>query len=319
MSLMTKVFFVTTLLFFLFLGVYVYAAAGTPSIFSYQGRLANSSGDLLGSSSGTTYYFKFSIWDNATVDSGTRLWPSSIPATTTATVRSGVFNVNIEVSDYNFNTNKDIYLQVEVSSDNISSETLSPRQRISSAVFAQIAGAVSGTGQSSFGTTTPFSGAVVTMEATSTIAIPLVIRGFLNQVEDLFRIVTNTGTSLSTFTASGNLGIGTTTPARKLNVLEAGSNPQLRLGQTSSLYGEFYADGTGDIQISSIGGNIRQNDENVWVCSSGCDTATPGDTGNLIIDRFLIFDNGFKFKQDNSSTTMYDIQGNAILQFDDGQ
>ena len=37
------------------------AASGTPTIISYQGRLADGDGDLLGGS-GATYYFKFSIY-----------------------------------------------------------------------------------------------------------------------------------------------------------------------------------------------------------------------------------------------------------------
>lgn len=210
---MRNIFIITFLFAFLLLGGAVYAT-GTPSIFSYQGRLADSSGDLLGGS-GTTYYFKFSIWDNTTVGSGSRLWPSSAPSATTATVREGVFNVNIgdtdngypDALDLNFNTNSDIYLQVEVSSDNVTFETLSLRQRIASAVFSQLAGAVSGTGQSSFGTTTPFSSAVVTVEATSTSAIPLVVRGFVSQVADLFRIISSAGISLFTFTAGGDAEI----------------------------------------------------------------------------------------------------------------
>ena len=208
-----KNLFVITLFGLLFLCVSVYAA-GTPSIFSYQGRLADSNGDLLGGS-GTTYYFKFSIWDNTTVGSGSRLWPSSVPSATTATVREGVFNVNIgdtdngypDALDLDFNTDSDIYLQVEVSSDNNTFETLSPRQRIASAVFSQLTGTVSGTGQSSFGTTTPFGSAVVTVEATSTTAIPLVIRGITSQVADLFRIISSAGSKLFTFTADGDAEI----------------------------------------------------------------------------------------------------------------
>src|SRR3989344_4927696 len=65
------------------------AANAPPTILSYQGRLTNGAGDLLGSSSGTTYYFKFSIWNNATVDSGSPPRPPSPPAATTAVVGAG--------------------------------------------------------------------------------------------------------------------------------------------------------------------------------------------------------------------------------------
>jgi hypothetical protein len=203
---MKKVFIIVVVLFAcLFLSSFAYAA-GVPTIISYQGRLANVSGNLLGGTSGTTYYFKFSIWDNATVGSGSRLWPSSDPSSTSATVREGVFNVNIDVSSYDFNTNADIYMQVEVSSNNSTFETLSPRQRITSAVFSQIAARVSGTGQSSFGTTSPYADAIITAQASSTSSIPLFIKGFAGQVaEDLFRIVSSAGTKLFSVTASGSV------------------------------------------------------------------------------------------------------------------
>lgn len=322
---MVKLFLVLILVSLSFLCISVYAA-GTPAIISYQGRLADSSGDLLGDT-GTTYYFKFSIWDDATVDSGNRLWPSSAPATTTATVRHGVFNVNIgdtaggylDALDYDFNTNSDIYLQVEVSSDNISSETLSPRQRISSAVFAQMASVVSGTGQSMMGTTTPVSGAVVTIEATSTSAIPLAIRGFMNQAADLFRIVSSTGTRLLTFTSGGSLGIGTSTPTNKLNVLDADSTAQLRLSQTGSIYGELYLDSSGDVRIYSTNSNVRLNDEDLWVCAEGsCGASDPAGEGNIIIENAVILNNDFMLKYvDATTTVMYDSGGNDILWFDE--
>ncbi|PIR87369.1 MAG: hypothetical protein COU11_00890, partial [Candidatus Harrisonbacteria bacterium CG10_big_fil_rev_8_21_14_0_10_49_15] len=128
------------------------AATGIPTILSYQGRLTDSDGDLLGGASGTTYYFKFSIWDNSSVGSGTKLWPSGSPSSASSTVTSGVFNVNIgdtaagypDALDYDFQTNKDVYLQVEVSSDDATFETLSPRQRVTSAGFAINAGTLLG-------------------------------------------------------------------------------------------------------------------------------------------------------------------------------
>jgi len=44
---------------------------------------------------GTTYYFKFSIWDSPTVGAGNRIWPLTVAATSTASVKQGVFTVNI--------------------------------------------------------------------------------------------------------------------------------------------------------------------------------------------------------------------------------
>src|SRR3989344_304212 len=219
------------LLYSFFLVPLTLAAPGTPTIISYQGRLTNSSGSLLGGASGTTYYFKFSIWDNSTVGSGIKLWPAEIPATTTASVREGVFNVNIgdtangypDSLNYNFNTNKDIYLQVEVSDDNDSSETLSPRQRISSASFAQLAGAVSGTTTpSTFGTTTPIGSSQVTIEATSTNSIPLTIRAALSQVANLFNIENSSGDKLIFSNATGGLFASSTFQSTGLSTFYGG-------------------------------------------------------------------------------------------------
>ncbi|MEK7630227.1 MAG: hypothetical protein AAB432_02490, partial [Patescibacteria group bacterium] len=129
------------------------ATVGVPKIISYQGRLADSSGNLLGGSNGTSYYFKFSIWDSPTSSplTGAQLWPSASSSVTTSTVTSGVFNVNIgdtangypDALTYDFLSNQDVYLQVEVSSGG-SFETLSQRQRITAAGFAINASTVSG-------------------------------------------------------------------------------------------------------------------------------------------------------------------------------
>ena len=196
-------------------------AAAPPSIISYQGRLADSSGNLLGGS-GTTYYFKFSIWNNATVDSGTRLWPASAPTASSFTVRQGVFIANIgdtasgypHALDYDFSTAGDVYLEVSVSSDNSSFQTLSPRQRISSAPFARLSGAVSGsTTPSSFGTTTPITNSVVTVEATSTSSTLLSLRAIASQIANLLQIQSSSGINLVAVSASGGLMASSTLQA----------------------------------------------------------------------------------------------------------
>ncbi len=186
-------------------------AAAPPSILSYQGRLANSSGDLLGGS-GTAYYFKFSIWNNATVGSGTRLWPASAPTATTATVRQGVFTVNIgdtangypDPLSLDFSNYSALYLQVEVSSNGSSYETLSPRQRITSSAYAQLAGGVVGTTtQSAFGTTTPYSDSLVTVAATSSSQSLLSIIAAATHTAPLLQILNNSFQNLFSITSSG--------------------------------------------------------------------------------------------------------------------
>ncbi|MBI2055318.1 MAG: MerR family transcriptional regulator, partial [Candidatus Sungbacteria bacterium] len=186
-----------------------YSAPGIPRIISYQGRLADSSGSLLGGSSGTTYYFR------------SQLWPSGTPCTHSLTVTSGVFNAGIgdpsscaDILDYNFSLNEDVYLEVKVSSNNSSFETLTPRQRIASSAFSLFAQAVVGTStQSLIGTTTPAASSLLTIEATTTSAIPLTIRGFFGQAANLFQIKNATATDLITVDYSGSFGIGTSTPA----------------------------------------------------------------------------------------------------------
>ncbi len=135
-----------------------FAVTGVPATMSYQGRLANSAGDLVGGA-GAIYSFKFSLWDNATVGAGSQVWPAGAPTAVNATVRQGLFNVNIgdtgsgypDALNYDFSQNNKIYLQVEVSSDGLTYETLGPRQPITSAPFAQVAGQVSGSAVSTMG------------------------------------------------------------------------------------------------------------------------------------------------------------------------
>lgn len=350
-----RYFIVVLLLLFLFPYAHSHAAGGTPTILSYQGRLTDASGNLLGGS-GTNYYFKFSIWTASS--GGSKLWPASDPTQVTVKVTQGVFNVNIgdtansypDALTYNFNTNNDVYLRVDVSStDGGTFEALAPRQRISSAAFARLSGAVSGTGQSSFGTTAPNSSAIVTIASSSTSFIPLLIRSALGNVANLFRIEDqSTSTRIfsidssgdvfasSSFTvgqsspffvvaSSGNVGVGTGgSLTRTFNVFKAVSTPQFRLGQSDSVYGEFYTDSAGDVRLSATGGNIRQNDENVWVCAGGgCGAAAPSDKGNVIIETSVIFNNDFRFKQlvsgASKSVTMYDSGNNVILDFDEEQ
>lgn len=117
------------------------SSGGVPNMFSYQGRLYDADGNLLGGD-GTTYYFRFSIWDSSV--GGTKLWPGSTPSTMAINVEYGVFNVNIgDVSAGGDFLSLDFadgpyYLQVSAASqlDFSDGETLLPRQQIVSSGYA---------------------------------------------------------------------------------------------------------------------------------------------------------------------------------------
>jgi hypothetical protein len=117
---------------------------------------------------------------------------------------------------------------------------------------------------------------------------------------------------------AGNVGIGTTAPAKSLDVLTSGA-AQLRLTQTAgSVYSELQSDATGDLLVSTTGSDVRLQDGNLWVCSGGsCAPSDPAEHGNIIVETSIILDNNFRLKQTGSTTVdMLDSGANVILEFD---
>lgn len=148
--------------------------AAISNVLSFQGRLTDSVGNLLGGQNGTTFFYRFSIYNSAT--GGTLLWENhptnGVPTKTT----QGVFTVllgdsslanmsSLSAAVFEIDPLKR-YLEVEVSTLSAAGpfETMSPRQRIGSAltagsVFGGIASVslLNVTGNT-FGATASFSG-----------------------------------------------------------------------------------------------------------------------------------------------------------------
>ena len=126
----------------------VHAATGVPKVLSYQGRLYDSGGNLLGGA-GTAYCFRFSIFNASS--GGSQLWPAATASIMTVNVQNGIFNVGIgdtsaggDALTYDFQSNDTVYLNVAVATKLDPScsggsevfENLLPRQRIVASGYA---------------------------------------------------------------------------------------------------------------------------------------------------------------------------------------
>lgn len=126
-------------------------------------------------------------------------------------------------------------------------------------------------------------------------------------------------TSPFVINGAGQVGVGTTSPARAVDIFESASAPQLRLSKDLTNYSEFTVDSTGDLQLAATGTDIRALSENLWVCDGdACPALTLTGDGNIFVENVVKFGNGVYFKNDSATELgVYDNDDNAMLIFDE--
>jgi hypothetical protein len=141
----------------------------------------------------------------------------------------------------------------------------------------------------SIGFSSTFTNGIVSMEGFTSAGIAAIFTDhtdWMNLPTDLIfwtgSSVMGTADERMRITATGNIGIGTTGPDRKLDVLDA-SNPQLRLTHTDgSVYTDFQTDASGILNISPSGGGVSLGD--------GSDLATLEVNGGITSTHSMLVD-----------------------------
>src|SRR3990167_14425 len=314
---------------FAFFYFYYFASslnAAVPQILSFQGRLTDASGNLIGGN-GANRYFKFEIHSTATGDN--ELWNSGVTAITIK-VTQGVFNTLLgdtsagySALDLDFDSRR-IYLEVQVS-DTINSgfETLVPRQRIVASGFAINAETVHGgrfinaTGVGQFGglATVAYSrfGTGVTSHAgTIDASNDLLISGGLE---------VNGSTAFDGFvifgsdaSVSGNFditGTGSSSYVGSLTITKS-------LTACNSFYGASLSDCDADNQTlawdAARGTFSCGDDDSAAISADSIDFTDITDTSTLDAN-WQINRAGFKIGIGSAPTTVFEVQGTASASY----
>jgi len=130
-----------------------------------------------------------------------------------------------------------------------------------------------------------------------------------------------TASGLNAYFNTGNIGIGTTTPSKRLTVFDTVADAQFSLAYDASRFANFQVDSAGTLILSPTGNDVQIFNSNLSVCEGvACPAITASSTaGYGIFENGIYFGNGFKIDQTSSSSAelgVYDDAGAIIMIFD---
>ena len=201
---------ITTIFILGLILVSVVAFADVPQILNFQGQLKDSEGNAV---SDGDYSIQFLIYTTET--GGAAVWQQ----TQTVTVNNGIFNVLLSNVNLDFSSSA-YYLAMKVGSDS----EMSPRQRITSVMYAMNADKVDGIDGSE------------------------IVQSVNSQTPDENGNVEVQGTSIwqlngdSIYYNDGNVGIGTESPSAQLHIYSSGTVARIRLSESKDESGDAYVE-----------------------------------------------------------------------------
>lgn len=143
-----------------------------------------------------------------------------------------------------------------------------------------------------------------------------------NGSADYLNIRTSNATSASAgfyVNQSDDVGIGTSTPFKRLSVAETVSDAQFAIGYDTTRYATFQVTSVGDLVVDAQGDDVSLLNENLYVCTGGSCPTPPAGTGNLLVEGIFILPQGTAPTVTSAGALALDTSGDdQLLVADEG-
>lgn len=224
--------------------------ADIPKLINFQGKLTKVS-DGTNVADGD-YAFEFKLYDAAS--SGNLLWTETYDQVNgdcaELNVVNGVFNTKLgscnSLAGIDF-TGGSIYLTINFDPGTGYDGEMSPRKQLVASAYSFVANSLNGDGTIDLENTSATQ-ASIGYDGTNKLTVGIANTGFTT--------LTVAGSAPGFNFAGGSVGVGTSGPDRKLDILDA-SNPQMRLTYTDgSVYTDLQTTSAGELYIAPSGSNV---------------------------------------------------------------